>query len=74
MTIPYLQILMLLAAAIFFWRAAEMEDAPGWIWTVLSVLLSLLTLFRWHETWRGFILGQLALFVGITLYRMRSKK
>jgi hypothetical protein len=69
---PYLQILAIIVFAIFFYRAAELEseNETGWIWWVLSVLISSLTIFWLHWGWLGIISGQIALFVGITLFRI----
>jgi hypothetical protein len=73
MTIPYTQILVLIAFAVFFHRAAEMEEAPSWIWSALSILISVLTIFWLHWGWLGIILGQVGLFVGITVIRILRK-
>jgi len=64
---------VLVASAIFFYRAAEFDDGPGPLWAALSVAISLLI---WQ--WLGWgllamILGQVGLFVCITLIRMLSK-
>lgn len=55
--------------AIFFYRAALMERAPGLLWATLSVAVSI-------TTWQGFgwgvfamFLSQLALFLGIGVFR-----
>jgi len=74
MTIPYLQILVMLAFAIFFYRAADSEGESTWVWCCLSLLISALTLFWLHWGWLGIFSGQLALFVGVTFFRMRRKK
>jgi len=72
--VPYLPILVCLACAIFFHRASELEDEPTWIWSALSLLVSALTVFWLHCGWLGIVLGQLALFVGITIFRVLRKK
>jgi len=74
MTIPYLLIVVALAFAIFFHRASELEDEPTWIWSALSLLISALTIFWLHWGWLGIFSGQLALFVGITIFRIVRKK
>lgn len=74
MTIPYLAILIMVAFAAFFYRAAEDETEAPLIWSGLSLLISALTIFFFHWGWLGILFGQLALFVGITLGRMRGKK
>lgn len=65
---------LMVAFAIFFYRAASFEHSPGLVWAALSVAVSLLT---WQ--WLGLgllamILGQVALFFGIGALRVISKK
>lgn len=74
MTIPYLPILVMVACAIFFYRAAESEDESTWVWCGLSILISVLAIFWRHWGWPGMIAAQVALFVGVTLFRMLRKK
>jgi hypothetical protein len=74
MTIPYTLILVSLAFAIFFHRASEFDDEPTWIWSALSLVISAVTIFWLHCGWLGMFLGQLALFVGITIFKMLRKK
>jgi cytochrome b len=74
MTMPYLLILVLVACAVFFYRAAESEGESVWIWCGLSLLISAVTLFWLHWGWLGAFSCQLALFVGITLIRMCREK
>ena len=59
--------------AVFFYRAAEFEDGPGLLWAALSVAISLLFWMVFRLGWIGIILGQVGLFVGITLFRSRGK-
>ncbi len=70
----YLLILVALASAIFFYRAAESEAESAWIWSGLSVLISVVTLFWLHWGWLGTFSCQLALFVAITIVRLRRQK
>jgi hypothetical protein len=70
---PYLPILIIVAFAIFFYRAAEFEDESTWIWCGLSVLISVLTIFWLHRGWLGIISGQAGLFIGITIFRILRK-
>lgn len=53
MTIPYLQILVMLAFAIFFYRSADSEDESTWVWCGLSLVISALTMFWLHWGWLG---------------------
>jgi hypothetical protein len=66
-------LLVLLAFAIFFHRAAEFEDESSLIWSGLSLVISVVTMFWLGWGWLGIICGQGGLFVGITLFRMRKK-
>jgi hypothetical protein len=70
---PYLPILMIVMFAVFFYRAAEMENESGLLWCGLSLVVSLATLFLFHCGWLGIVLGQAGLFVGITIFRMTQK-
>jgi uncharacterized membrane protein YGL010W len=64
---------LLLACAIFYYRAGEFEGSSGLAWAALSILISVLI---WRLLDGGFLavlLGQVGLFVGITLYRSWKK-
>lgn len=65
-----MEILLLIICAYIFYQAAEMEDAPGWLWGSMSVGMYLLTsiVFGWWVI--GCIAGQVALFFLITLFKM----
>ena len=64
---------LLVACAIFFYRAGEFEGSSGILWAGLSVAISVVVwrVFDWG--WFGMPLGQLGLFVGITVVRMFRK-
>lgn len=70
---PYLPILLGVVFAVFFYRAAEFEDAPSLVWSGLSVIISVATLFWLHWGLLGAILAQGGLFIGITLVRIFRK-
>ena len=70
---PYLAIALVVVFAVFFYCAAEFEDESSLIWCGLSVSISLLTLFFFRWGWLGTLLGQVGLFVGITIFRMIRK-
>jgi len=70
---PYLPILIIIAFAVFFCRAAEFEDESTWIWGGLSVVISAVTFFWLHCGWLGVSLGQAGLFAGITIFRIWRK-
>lgn len=70
----YLSIVVIIASAVFFYKAAEFENTSTMVWTGLSVLISVLI---WLVLGGGFVflaLGQVLLFVGITVYRMFRKE
>ena len=70
----YLGIVVIIASAVFFYKAAEFENASTLVWTGLSVLISILI---WLVLGGGVVFlafGQVALFVGITVYRMFRKE
>ncbi|HSY74904.1 MAG TPA: hypothetical protein VK810_05495 [Dongiaceae bacterium] len=71
---PYLPILIIIAYAIFFCRAAEFEDESVLIWGGLSVTISAVAFFGLGCGWLGISLGQLGLFVGITVFRILRKQ
>jgi hypothetical protein len=62
------------AGAAFFHRAAEFENESSLVWTGLSVVISALALFLFHWGWLGCLLGQVGLFLGITIFRVLHDK
>jgi hypothetical protein len=62
------------ACAIFFHRAAEFENESSLVWTGLSVVISVMTLFVFRWGWLGCLLGQAGLFLGITIFRVLHDK
>jgi uncharacterized membrane protein YGL010W len=67
---PYLPIVIVLACAVFFHRAAEFENESTLLWTGLSVLISTVTLFYFRWGILGALLGQAGLLAGITIFRL----
>ncbi len=64
---------LLVACAVFFYRAGEYEGSSGLAWAALSIFISI-TIWRWlNGGFIGVLLGQFGLFVGITLYRSHKK-
>jgi hypothetical protein len=60
--------------AIFFYRAGVFDNSPGLLWAALSVVISFLT-WQWlHWGLLGMILGQIALFFGIAVFRVIRNK
>ena len=70
---PYFAILLIAVCAAFFYRAAEFENKSRLLWCGLSIVISLATLFYLGWGWLGTVLGQVGLFVGITVFRMMRK-
>jgi hypothetical protein len=73
MPLPYLPFLIIVICAAFFHCAAEFENESGSLWAGLSLLISVATWVFFHWGWFGSLLGQLGLFVGITIFRMLRK-
>lgn len=70
MTIPYLHIVVFSVCALVFYRAGQMERSPAVLWAALSIAASFLALRFLPWGLVGVFLAQVALFAGITLYRM----
>ena len=64
---------MMVACVIFFYRAAEFENESSLVWTGLSLVISVMTLFVWGWGWLGCLLGQAGLLLGITIFRVLRK-
>jgi len=64
---------VIIASAVFFYRAAKYDGRSAVLWVVLSVVISLsiLNLFRLGGV--GIILGQVCLFLGIVFFRVIRK-
>ncbi len=59
--------------AFFFFCAGKFEGASGLAWAALSIGISLV-IWRWLHGGMGFLLlGQLGLYIGITVFRARRK-
>jgi hypothetical protein len=70
---PYLTILVIAGFGAFYYRAAEFENESALVWCGLSVLISVLAVFWLHWSLLGMISGQVGLFAGITIFRIRRK-
>lgn len=69
----YLPLVAMVVFAIVYYRAGKMERSWALLWATLSATVSILTLFALRWGWIGFFGGQIALFIGITFWRMRQK-
>jgi hypothetical protein len=74
--LPYysLTFIVLLAGALFFYRAGEFEGSSGVAWAGLSLLISVVIWRVLHGSALAVFLGQLGLFAGITLYRSHKNR
>lgn len=64
---------LLLACAVFYYRAGEFEGSSGVAWAGLSVIISV-AIWRWfHGGFLAVLVGQAGFFAGITVYRARKK-
>jgi len=75
MMLPFysLTFVLLLACAVFYYRAGEFEGSSGLAWAAWSILISVL-IWRWlHGGFIAVLLGQVGLFAAITLYRSWKK-
>jgi hypothetical protein len=66
--------LVMVGAAIFFYRAAVFEESPAWIWTGLSIAISVVIWQALHWGLLSLILGQVGLYLGIWIYRIIRKQ
>jgi hypothetical protein len=65
-----LQFFLLLACAVGYYKAADIENVSPMLWAGLSVGVFLLTWQLLHWGTIGNLLGQALLLAGITLYRV----
>ena len=71
---PYFSILIIICCAIFYHRLGEVEYNGGWLLALISVVLSLVSLFVLHWGSWGTLLLQAGLFVVLWLWNMRSSR
>lgn len=69
-----IHLVILVAFAVFFYRAAQMDRSPGIIWAGLSILVYLLTLLAFSWGYLGCVMGQIILFFGIAVVRVLMSK
>lgn len=62
-------IILVIGCAIFYYRAGEYEETSGLGWAALSILISCVIWLWLHGGFLAVFLGQVGLFVAITLYR-----
>lgn len=66
----YTTAIVVAVSAIFYYRAGVHERSWAWLWTALSVAVSLAVMLGLRGGALGILGGQLALFIGITVFRM----
>ena len=66
--------LLMGGAALFYYRAAEFENASGVGWAALSILVSAVCWRVLKMGWLGMLFGQVLLFFGITVFRSLRKR
>ncbi len=69
---PGFGLVIMLACASFYYKAAEMEHASGALWAGLSLLLWLLGAYAFGLGLIGCLVLQLGLFAGLTFRKMRD--
>lgn len=66
-------IIVILVSAFFFYCAGKFEGTSGIAWAGLSVLVSVVVWYWLRGSFMLVTLGQVALFLGITIFRARKK-
>jgi hypothetical protein len=61
---------LLIAFAVFYYRAGEFDNGKGLLWAAISLTISCLILKWLHWGAVGMVFGQILLFVGIGIFRM----
>lgn len=69
-----IEVALALACAVAFFRAGRFESTGeayeyGWLWALMSVLLSAFVLLTFDASWIVLLLVQVGLFFGIGVYR-----
>ena len=70
----YTAIAAAIGCAIFWVKGMEAEGSQPFLWGAVSVLISVAIVFGLGKGWIAVLLGQAALFAGITVYRVVSDK
>jgi hypothetical protein len=66
--------ILLLACGVLYYRIGQFEAGSGWPWAGASILISV-AIWRWFGGgWFAVLLGQVGLFVAVTLWRSRRKR
>ena len=70
----YDAIAVAICGVVFYTRVAAAERASPWIWGALSAGISGIVIFGLNRGWLVVLLGQVLLFVLITVYRTVTEK
>ena len=68
------EFVLLIVSIVFYYKAAEIDDAPRWLWMGLSAGIYLLTWQVLHWGFIGCLVGQAGLFLGIAVYRVLQEQ
>jgi hypothetical protein len=67
--LDYTTAIVVIVSAVFYYRAGVHERSWAWLWTVLSIAVSMAVMIGLHGGALAILGGQLALFIGITAFR-----
>ena len=70
----YDAIAVAICGVVFYTRVAAAERTSPWIWGALSVGISGIVIFGLNRGWLVVLMGQVLLFVLITVYRTVTEK
>jgi hypothetical protein len=68
--LDYTTAIVVIVSAIFYYRAGVYEKSWAWLWTALSVAVSVGVMIGLRGGALAILGGQLALFIGITVFRV----
>jgi hypothetical protein len=72
--VDYTALAVAIAAAIFWYKGAAVENISPLVWVGLSLALSAVVMLLLHQGWLGVALAQVAMFVGIAVMRTVREK
>ena len=64
-----LELLVLIVSAVVWYRVANVEDQSPWLWSAMSVVVSVICWKALHWGFFGMLLGQALLFVLVGVWR-----
>jgi len=70
----YFSIAAAIFSAVFWYKAAAVESLSPLPWVGASVIVSAVVMFLLRGGWGPVLLAQVAMFVGITVYRVLLEK